>query len=148
MTKYTEVAALFEQIKSDLGNISAVILNGCIPTLPYDATPEQYANAASVNVVIVHVILSTLLAEWQQAGHGKYLITGGGLADNGAYAVGLGLQFGACAKAYVRNFAQVSLFTFLSLNYLLKICLGCECNTLVFRYSCMLSPSIWPSVWW
>ena len=53
-----------------------------------------------------------LLLLWCWLGKGTFLLSEGGLADNGAWSVGFGFQFGAAQKSYNKNFAQSTHATF------------------------------------
>ena len=45
-----------------------------------------------------------MLAEWTSSnGGGVFLMSGGGFANNGAYSVPFGAQFGATQKAFMKK---------------------------------------------
>ncbi len=54
------------------------------------------ANHTSAQVALFH-----LQPKFAARGGGVFLLTGGGLSRNGAWSVGMGLQFGAPVKSYV-----------------------------------------------
>jgi short-subunit dehydrogenase len=70
------------------------------------ASVEELQAAININITSVHAAFYAALPAWLSAGKGNFLLTGGGLSANGAYSVGLGLQFGSPTKSYFKNFAQ------------------------------------------
>ena len=70
------------------------------------ASLEELQAAVNINIASMHAAFHGALPAWLSAGKGNFLLTGGGLSANGAYSVGLGLQFGSPTKSYFKNFAQ------------------------------------------
>ncbi len=104
------VPSLIENIHAAFGPINVAVYNASA-IAPYDASPTQVVATNNVNTVSMHVAYNTLLPVFQKRGSGCFLLTGGGFAENGAWSAPFGLQFGAAAKAYYRNFAESALAT-------------------------------------
>eukprot|EP01038_Epipyxis_sp_PR26KG_P011066 gene11066-14853_t len=104
--------AVLNVVESKFGFIDVAIYNATSAILGFEESPEVYIKHCSINTVSIHVAFATLLPSWKAAGKGVFLMTGGGLANNGAWSVGMNMQFGAPTKSYMRNLAQGFLATF------------------------------------
>ena len=70
-------------------------------SLAVTVSVNELQAATNINIHSLHAAFHAVLPAWRAAKRGCFLTTGGGLANNGAYSVGLGFQFGSAAKAYV-----------------------------------------------
>ena len=86
-------------IAAALGPIDVVVYNATTPRLDPSASLAELQAAVNINITSVHVAFYTMLPLWKAAGKGTFLLTGGGLANNGAWSVGMGMQFGSPTKA-------------------------------------------------
>jgi NADP-dependent 3-hydroxy acid dehydrogenase YdfG len=112
LSKPETVADLINSIARDLKSLDAVVYNGCVTRVPYDASLSTVIDASNTNITSLHVAFNTALIHFKKAGHGRFYISGGGLCFDGSWSVPLGMQFGAAAKAYNKNFAQSANATF------------------------------------
>ncbi len=112
LSQSDKVPELLNDIASKLGPIDVLLYNST--TLgggdPYIKSPAEIAAGINVNIVSLHTAFATLLPLWKERGSGTLVLTGGGFAENGAWSIGVGMQFGAPTKAYFKNFAQVIFF--------------------------------------
>ena len=44
---------------------------------------SEFVEGTNVNIASMHVVFGALLPHWKAAGRGTFLLSGGGLADNG-----------------------------------------------------------------
>ena len=59
---------------------------------------------SKVNMSTLWSSFGAMLAEWTSSnGGGVFLMSGGGFANNGAYSVPFGAQFGATQKAFMKK---------------------------------------------
>jgi len=108
------VIGLVNRVWEIMGGIDACLYNPTV-TVAYTSTPEEFSKAANINITSVHTSFSALLPLWRGRGTGGiFMLSGGGLGDDGAKGAAYGLQFGAAAKAYFRNFAESTHATFVS----------------------------------
>ena len=114
LSKPEDVPALLERIAAEMGPINVAIYNATIAVVSYTAPLAEIEAAVATNITSLHVAFNHLLPRWQESGGGTFLLSGGGLAANGAYSVGFNFQFGAAAKSYFKNFAESALATFAS----------------------------------
>jgi 3-oxoacyl-[acyl-carrier protein] reductase len=109
LSESAEIPGLLERITAQLGPIDLVLYNATIALPSYTQPVVAVQKAIAVNITSVHVTFGWLLPHFQARGSGTFLLSGGGFAENGAWSVGVGFQFGAPSKAYYKNFAQVVL---------------------------------------
>jgi len=101
------VKDLMASIATDMGSpIKVVYYNAAKFTLPYDASPEEVVAGCSVNFATLWASFGAMLEEWTASSGGVFLMSGGAFANNGAYSVGFGAQFGSTQKAFMKNFAE------------------------------------------
>lgn len=101
------VKDLMASIANEMGApIKVVYYNAAKFSLPYDAPAEDVVAACNVNFGTLWSTFGTVLEGWTASDGGVFLMSGGGFAQNGAYSVGFGAQFGATQKAFMKNFAE------------------------------------------
>jgi len=101
------VKDLMATIATDMGApIKVIYYNAAQFSLPYDAPAEEVVAASNVNFGTLWCTFGTMLEQWTASSGGVFLMSGGGFAQNGAYSVGFGAQFGATQKAFMKNFAE------------------------------------------
>ena len=77
------------------------VYNATVPRMDPASPLTDVTAAVHINITSLHAAFYALLPGWRAGGRGTLLLTGGGLAGNGAWSVGMGMQFGAPVKAYV-----------------------------------------------
>jgi len=108
------VIGLVNQVWETMGGIDVCLYNPTV-SVAYTSTPEEFSTAANINITSVHTSFSALLPLWRARGTGgTFMLSGGALGDDGSKGAAYGLQFGAAAKAYFRNFAESTHATFVS----------------------------------
>jgi NADP-dependent 3-hydroxy acid dehydrogenase YdfG len=112
LSKPETVQDLLNNIAKDLKSLDAVVYNGVVTSVPYDAPLSTIMDATNINITSLHVAFNTALIHFKKAGHGRFYISGGGAGIDGSWSVPFGMQFGAAAKAYDKNFAQSANATF------------------------------------
>ena len=101
------VKDLMATIATDMGApIKVIYYNAAQFSLPYDAPAEEVIAANNVNFGTLWCTFGTMLEQWTASSGGVFLMSGGGFAQNGAYSVGFGAQFGSTQKAFMKNFAE------------------------------------------
>lgn len=113
LSKPETIPSLIEDIETTFGKIDIAIYNATVLNQSYSASPVEIAKGININIVSFHVVFNTLVTKWQEReSGGRFLSTGGGLGENGAWSVPYQAQFGAATKAYFKNFAESALATF------------------------------------
>ncbi|NLR89770.1 SDR family NAD(P)-dependent oxidoreductase [Flammeovirga agarivorans] len=80
--------------------------------LPFDASIAQIQAGININYGALWTSFTTCLPHWEKENSGIFMMSGGSLADNGAYSVGFNAQFGSAAKSFIKNFAESMNATF------------------------------------
>jgi len=106
------IPPVISKIIADQGSLDVAIYNATHAILPYDVSLADLQAAVTINQTSLHYTFNTLLPIWKAAGKGVFLTSGGGLAGNGAWSVGLNMQFGAATKSYFKNFCESTTATF------------------------------------
>ena len=110
--------------------IKVVYYNAVKFNLPHDAPADEVVAGCNVNFATLWTAFGAVLPEWLASeGGGGFIMSGGGLASNGAPAAQFGAQFGATQKAFVKNFAESAQATYADKG--VHVC-ALEINSLVF----------------
>merc|ERR1712146_502702 len=120
--------ALLESIAADMGPIKVIYYNAIKFTLPYNAPAEEVMSGVNINFASLWASFGAVIDSWEASG-GVFLMSGGGLAANGAYSVGFGAQFGAIQKSIMKNFVEGASATYGEKG--VHVC-ALEINSLVF----------------
>ena len=120
--------ALLESIAADMGPIKVIYYNAVKFALPYNAPAEDVISGVNINFASLWASFGAVIDSWESSG-GVFLMSGGGLAANGAYSVGFGAQFGAIQKSIMKNFVEGASATYGEKG--VHVC-ALEINALVF----------------
>ena len=94
------------------GEITLAVYNATSFSVDYEAKVDDVQAGVDISITSPNVAFRALLPGWKKSGKGAFFLSGGGYANNGAWSVGLGHQFGSPVKSYFKNFAEAGLATF------------------------------------
>ena len=113
MTNTAGVTDLFARVAAGLGgDIRVIWYNAVCFSLPYEAPADQIAAGCALNFGTLWASFGAVVGSWVDGDGGVFMMSGGGFANNGAYSVNFGAQFGSTQKAFMKNFAESTQATY------------------------------------